>query len=331
MQNTITLQIAEVQDAEMLTNIQIEAFEDHATVWGSWTSKGDAKGPGGYNSIQHVEYLIKVSNFFKIIADDRVVGGICAFIIGQKYGTIDMFFIHPRFKNKKIGKEVITLIEKQFPIVKKWDLGTSAKSKQNHYFYEKVGYTKIHKSEDYYFFEKYIQDEQEENTQVFKEENLEKSIFVSNQMSMAEFDNCAMPKAIFCGMNLEEAAFTNSGMRQALFNDVNLTSSRFHNSNLNGSTFGDINLNQIEICEAALGGAYFHDTNLGFHQTGEGMRFERCDLSNSKISDCCLQGAEIENCELKDMKINGICVEELLAVYEKSKNTRTVENPYTKE
>ncbi len=316
MKYLIQLEKAMESDADLLTSIQIKSFDDHAEKWGSWTSKGETKGPGGYDSINHVKYLIKVSNFHKIILDNEIIGGISVFITGNKYATIDTFFIHPNFKNRNIGMTTMELIEKKYNYITRWELGTSLKSQQNHAFYEKAGYRRTDQDENYVYYDKIIESEMKNNTEIFQNKELAGSLFIDNVLTMTEFNNCAMDKTVFSALNLHEASFTNSYIKDALFNNVNLTTTRFHNCNLDGSIFGDININNIEICEASIGGAYIHDTNLGFHQSHGPVTFERCDLTGSKITDCSLQGVEISSCNINGMKINGILVEELLKNYQ---------------
>ena len=106
---------------------------------------------------------------------------------------------------------------------------------------------------------------------------------------------------------------------------------------LNNSSFDDVamtnvkitnaNLSDLEIEGAQLGGAHIH--NIGMPPKDHPMydpeakqrplRFEDCDLNHSTFTNCNLSGVTLDNCNTKGMKINGITVEELLAIYERSK------------
>ncbi|HTK19631.1 MAG TPA: pentapeptide repeat-containing protein [Mucilaginibacter sp.] len=99
---------------------------------------------------------------------------------------------------------------------------------------------------------------------------------------------------------------------------------------LNNSDFLDVamanvkivnaNLSDLKIEGAQLGGAYIH--NVGMPPKDHPMydpearqrplRFEDCDLNNSKFSNCDLSGVELTDCNIKGLKINGIAIDDLI-------------------
>lgn len=282
------------------------AFDCHALQWGSWTKDGSSNGPGGYNSIQHILYSIKITHFYKIMFNHTIAGGISIFTSGNKHAVVDKLFIAPEFQNKNIGTQTMYLIEREFPRVYRWELGTSAKSKANHHFYEKIGYRKTFQDENYIYFEK-------------KKASLSDpsvTLFSNSDLSRAEFEDCSLTGAEFFSVNMEKATISNTNMSHMTLHDINLSQTTLHNINMSGANFGDMNLNHIELCQASLGGAYIHDTNLGWHESHGPITFERCDLTESTLSNCVLRGVNIQDCDITDMKINGISVEELLRIYQ---------------
>jgi hypothetical protein len=76
-----------------------------------------------------------------------------------------------------------------------------------------------------------------------------------------------------------------------------------------------------------MGGAYIH--NIGIPKpgkphfnpdtAGQPVRFEDCDFTRGRITDCNLSHVEIDRCEMQGLKINGIPVEDLLQAYDQWK------------
>src|ERR1700744_2889519 len=87
----------------------------------------------------------------------------------------------------------------------------------------------------------------------------------------------------------------------------------------------DANLSNLEIEGAQIGGAFIH--NIGMPPKGHPMydpnarqravRFEKCDLRDSTITNCNLENLVIDDCNVEGVKINGISLEELLKAYQK--------------
>jgi len=79
-----------------------------------------------------------------------------------------------------------------------------------------------------------------------------------------------------------------------------------------------------------MGGAYLR--NIGMPREGHPLydpnnikqrpvKFENCDLNNSKITNCNLSNVDIEESNITGMKINGINIEDLLKHYNTTKDT----------
>ena len=56
---------------------------------------------------------------------------------------IEFIFLSPDYQGKKIGANVMTLIEEEHKEINKWFLLTPYKDSRNHHFYEKLGYQKV--------------------------------------------------------------------------------------------------------------------------------------------------------------------------------------------
>ena len=146
----ITIVKATSQDAEKLTEIMKITFDEEAKKWLSdQNSVIDYNiQPPGYSSIEMNLYMMNHLNYFKVLRNEEIVCAIIVTISGQSYGRIDRIFIEPKFQGKGIGSSVITLMEKEFPNVRAWDLETSSRQINNHHFYEKMGYRTTFETED---------------------------------------------------------------------------------------------------------------------------------------------------------------------------------------
>ncbi len=129
------IDLTEDADAKELRDIAVRAFKDDYDLYGSM--------PPGIDAIEWHKSNIKNGMYYKIIYDSNIVGGIKLFYIGDGQYRLGTIYLGPEYQNKKIGTEVIKLIEKQYPQAKKWSLDTSYKNYRNHHFYEKLGYVKV--------------------------------------------------------------------------------------------------------------------------------------------------------------------------------------------
>ncbi|WP_099203494.1 GNAT family N-acetyltransferase [Miniphocaeibacter massiliensis] len=82
-----------------------------------------------------------------ILVDDEEIGGVFVAAIGKK-GEIGAIFIDPKYQHKGYGKKVMSMIEKEYPKVKKWKLDTPSENYHLHSFYESLGYIKVGELED---------------------------------------------------------------------------------------------------------------------------------------------------------------------------------------
>ncbi|MFJ7825706.1 GNAT family N-acetyltransferase [Psychrobacillus sp. NPDC096623] len=306
----ITIEKATITDAEKLTEIKKRTFDEELKKWLPTQENVIDYNiqPPGYSSIEMTKYMIRELEYFKVLQDKEIVGGIIITISGISYGRIDRIFIDPNYQGKGIGSRVINLIENEFPNVRTWDLETSGRQINNHYFYEKMGYRTTFETEEEYGYLKKI----ETSSEI---ENL-----VENKnISSIQYENCDMAKTEFYGVNLEGSSFSNSNVMNSHISNCNLSHSKFQNLNLRNSLYADLNLSNSEMIFVTLGGVNFIDTNLGDENMP--ISFERCDLEGSKFSNSNLRNVEIQNSDLTGMKIDNVPVEELIdAYYQLNKN-----------
>ena len=262
--------------------------------------------PPGYSSVEVTKYMIRELFSFKILYNQEIVGGIIITISGENYGRIDRIFIDPIYQGKGIGSRAFTLAEEQFPRVRIWDLETSSKQINNHYFYEKMGYRTTYKTDEEYGYQKTIKS-LAHNESLIKNQNI----------SSTQYENCDMTKMACYAVNLEGSSFSNSNLANIQISNCNLSQSKFQNINLRNALFADLNLSNSEMTFVTLGGVRFVDTVLGNEKIP--ITFERCDLEGSKFTNSNLRNVEIHASDLTGMKIDNVPVEELIAAYNQLK------------
>lgn len=306
MLDQTTLVKATISDAVQLTAIMKKTFDGEAEKWLTHLDTIDFNiQPPGYTSVEMTKYMIRELEYFKVMYDGILVGGIIATISGKSYGRIDRIFIDPDYQGKGIGSLVINLIEKEFPYVRAWDLETSSRQLNNHYFYEKMGYVVTFEGEEEFCFVKHIK-------QPFQHESMMKNQTLSHH----QYENSDLSHSEYYQVTMECCSISNSNVSQIHMSNCNLSRSKFQNINYRNTMFADLNLSDSEFIYVTLSGAQFIDTNLG--DKGNPLLFNRCDLTGSKLVNCDLKHVEIEKSDITGMKIDNIPVEDLLHLYYQS-------------
>ena len=263
--------------------------------------------PPGYSSVEMTKYMIEELMYYKIIDNEEIIGGVIVTITGKSFGRIDRIFIDPDYQGMKIGTRVMEFIEQEFSTVRTWDLETSSRQINNHYFYERIGYKNTFKTEDEYSYIK-------EKGNSSEEEEIVEGLDISNH----QYKKCNMENTECYQVNLTNSSFSNSTLMSSHFSNCNLSQSKFQNINFRHSLFADLNLSHSKMRLVTLGGVKFLDTNLG--DAKEPLSFERCDLQGTKINNSNLVNVQIMDSDLKGMTINHIPVEKLLELYEREMN-----------
>jgi GNAT superfamily N-acetyltransferase len=134
----ISFEHAKPDDVEALVQAQIRAFHyDTALYLGV-----EESGPPGYDSVEDTLRKIQEDEFYKILVDGQIVGGIILFEREPGHFHLDVLNIVPEYQNFGIGTCAITFIEQTYP-ASKWTLDTPAYAIRNQHFYEKFGYVKV--------------------------------------------------------------------------------------------------------------------------------------------------------------------------------------------
>ncbi|MHA2396889.1 MAG: GNAT family N-acetyltransferase [Candidatus Thorarchaeota archaeon] len=157
--DSVILQRAAVEDAEVLTEICRRSFESD--------SDFGAPGPGGPPGYDSLEWNIdKIKNrylhYYKILVGNEIVGG---FIVGDRgpdYQVCERIWIDPDQMRKGMGARAFDLIWDKYTSADLWVLGTPEWNTRTNPFYRSIGFTHIgtthEHSWDGIYYEKRIKD-----------------------------------------------------------------------------------------------------------------------------------------------------------------------------
>lgn len=134
----IRFEKATSKDAGTLARVSERAF--HSDIHYGAPGVG---GPPGYNSEHWQGRMMRVGQYYKILADDQIVGGIIIFRKGTRHYELGRIFIDPDFQNQGIGTQAFEFLWQEFPLAKKWTLGTPAWNRRTRHFYKKVGFVEV--------------------------------------------------------------------------------------------------------------------------------------------------------------------------------------------
>lgn len=144
---------AEDEDAKKLTEVQIKTFDDDSRRFFGQPSGG----PPGYDSVAWQKMIMKKGSYYKILDEDRIIGGIIVFRVKPGHYNLGRIYIDPEYQNKGIGTQAMKFIESTFKDGQKWTLGTPKLAYRSHHFYEKLGYVRIgDDGPDGYLYEKRV-------------------------------------------------------------------------------------------------------------------------------------------------------------------------------
>ena len=129
---------ARMEDAKALALISWHLF-DHDIHYGA----PRVSGPPGYKAGRWQSRMIRRGPYYKILADDQIIGGLVVFQKKPGHCELGRIFLVPEFQNQGIGAQAIQFIELSFPEVQRWTLATPRWNKRNQHFYEKMGYRRV--------------------------------------------------------------------------------------------------------------------------------------------------------------------------------------------
>ncbi|MFJ7736586.1 GNAT family N-acetyltransferase [Lysinibacillus sp. NPDC097287] len=123
----------ELRDVHLLQAMQKKAFQPLLDKYKDYETNPVNE------SLERLTEKILSSSFFKITADNEVVGAI-RIVQRNNSNWIRPIFILPEYQGKGIAQKAMILVEDLFSEYKTWQLQTILQEKGNCYLYEKMGY-----------------------------------------------------------------------------------------------------------------------------------------------------------------------------------------------
>jgi GNAT superfamily N-acetyltransferase len=138
-QNEVHLEFAEKSDAEQLAVISKRAFETDIEVGGP----PPPGGPPGYDSADAQVWFMKAMDYYKIIWNNSIIGGLIIGKVKKDHPILERIFIDPKYQRKGLGLQVCELLWKKYPQALVWTLGTPEWNIRTKNFYEKLDFVQI--------------------------------------------------------------------------------------------------------------------------------------------------------------------------------------------
>ena len=140
---------AALEDAQTITDIKIRAYNKEIN-----TYLGRDGGPPGYDKVESEIYLIHTFLVYKIMLDEKIIGGFFLIDEGEGKMRFEDFVIEPAYQGRGYGYHVLELVEEAYPDVREWSLSTPVFSVGNQHLYEKFGYCEAGRDEEEVMYRK---------------------------------------------------------------------------------------------------------------------------------------------------------------------------------
>jgi len=134
----ITFKKATRRDAEKLAEVSKAAFH-HDIHYGA----PGIGGPPGYQSAEWQAKAMKWGEYYKILVEKQLVGGVIVIRIGPGHYEVGRVFITPEFQNQTVGTQTMAFLFQEYPMAHRWTLGTPEWNARTRHFYRKVGFVEV--------------------------------------------------------------------------------------------------------------------------------------------------------------------------------------------
>ena len=135
----VTLSLANKEDAEQLAQISRRAFHSDVDVG----APGEEGGPPGYDSPEFQTNLMRWCDYYKILYDGQIVGGLIVARKGSGHYECARIFVDPEYHNRGIATRAFELAWQMYPDAEIWTLGTPEWNVRTKHFYEKLGFVQV--------------------------------------------------------------------------------------------------------------------------------------------------------------------------------------------
>ncbi len=143
--NDVSLQKAEVEDVEILTETCRRAFDSD--------SEFGAPGPGGPPGYDSIEWNTKIIQnkwlqYRKILFGSKIVGGFIAGNRGPGYQVCERIWVDPDYMRKSIATNAFERVWEKYPSADLWVAGTPEWNVRTNPFYKRLGFVQIGTTHD---------------------------------------------------------------------------------------------------------------------------------------------------------------------------------------
>ncbi len=146
----ITFEKATSEDAAILAQISKRAF--HSDV--QYGAPGATGGPPGYDNDRGQMRIMLACEYYKILMDGRIVGGIIFRLLAYQHYELSRIFVDPQYQRQGIGAQAIAFMEALHPEIKRWTLGTPKWNTRTPQFYKACGFAQTGVDREGLLFEK---------------------------------------------------------------------------------------------------------------------------------------------------------------------------------
>lgn len=109
----------------------------------SMDSKINGPLPDGVADPEAHKSYIQMSNYYKILNNGELVGGLCLIKEAPKHVEVGIIFLEPEMQDQGIGRDVLCVMEEVYSNITQWTLDTGYQDYRNQHFYEKLDYNRV--------------------------------------------------------------------------------------------------------------------------------------------------------------------------------------------
>jgi len=100
-------------------------------------------GPPGYNSPAWQQRAMGFGDYFKILVDGQLAGGLIVIRQKPREYEVGRIFVDPEYQNQGVGTRAFDLLWEAYPLAKRWIVGTPDWNTRTRHFYQKVGFEPV--------------------------------------------------------------------------------------------------------------------------------------------------------------------------------------------
>jgi GNAT superfamily N-acetyltransferase len=86
---------------------------------------------------------MRIGDYYTIVLGEEIVGGLIVFRKAPREYELGRIFVDPDFQNRGIGAQAFEFLWQEFPLARRWTLGTPAWNRRTRHFYRKVGFDEV--------------------------------------------------------------------------------------------------------------------------------------------------------------------------------------------